>query len=192
MCLQNSKASGDGNRCHKLRSGEIRAHRCNHYWSSDSEAFTKPNLQHATSLTSLRLREKYCLTNHRHDDSAGFGRSISRCPGGGGEFGDSNSRTGCSRKRVSRVQKDGDGGDVSRLADAAERSLRNGGLLEIRSDDAAAVGAFGLALGARFETLRTVSRPAYFFLCKVSRTSPTNEQTPQRSFTNDNLRFNTR
>ena len=44
----------------------------------------------------------------------------------------------------------------------------------------------------RFETLRTVSRPAYFFLCKVSRTSPTNEQTPQRSFTKDNLRFNTR
>jgi hypothetical protein len=30
------------------------------------------------------------------------------------------------------------------LADATERSLRDGGLLEIRSDDAAAVGAFSL------------------------------------------------
>jgi hypothetical protein len=35
-------------------------------------------------------------------------------------------------------------GDVARFADAAERSLRDGGLLEIRSDDAAAVGAFSL------------------------------------------------
>jgi hypothetical protein len=89
LCLQNSKASGIGNRCHKLRPSEIRPHRGNHYWSSDSEAFTKPSLQHATSLTSLRLREKYRLTNHTHDDSAGFGRSISGCPGGGREFGDS-------------------------------------------------------------------------------------------------------
>ena len=32
-------------------------------------------------------------------------------------------------------------GDVARLADAAKRSLRDGGLLEIRSDDAAAVDA---------------------------------------------------
>ena len=45
---------------------------------------------------------------------------------------------------VFRRQKDSDGGDVARLADAAERSLRDGALLEIRSDDAAAVGAFGL------------------------------------------------
>ena len=45
---------------------------------------------------------------------------------------------------VFRRQKDGDGGDVARLADAAERSLRDGGLLKIRSDDAAAVGAFSL------------------------------------------------
>ena len=30
------------------------------------------------------------------------------------------------------------------MADAAKRSLRDGGLLEIRSDDAAAVGAFSL------------------------------------------------
>jgi hypothetical protein len=37
---------------------------------------------------------------------------------------------------VFRRQKDSDGGDVARLADAAERSLRDGGLLEIRSDDA--------------------------------------------------------
>ena len=41
-------------------------------------------------------------------------------------------------------QKDGDGGDVGRLAGAAERSLRDGGLLEIRSDEAAAVRAFSL------------------------------------------------
>jgi hypothetical protein len=46
--------------------------------------------------------------------------------------------------RVFRGQKDSDGGDVARLADAAERSLRDGGLLEFRSDDAAAVGAFRL------------------------------------------------
>ena len=42
---------------------------------------------------------------------------------------------------VFRRQKDSDGGDVARLADAAKRSLRDGGLLEIRSDDAAAVDA---------------------------------------------------
>jgi hypothetical protein len=35
---------------------------------------------------------------------------------------------------VFRRQKDSDGGDVARLADAAERSLRDGGLLEIRSE----------------------------------------------------------
>src|ERR1700747_1311847 len=46
---------------------------------------------------------------------------------------------------VFRRQKDSDGGDVARLADATERSLRDGGLLEIRSDDAPAVGAFSLA-----------------------------------------------
>jgi hypothetical protein len=45
---------------------------------------------------------------------------------------------------VFRRQKDSDGGDVARLADAAKRSLRDGGLLEIRSDDAATVGAFSL------------------------------------------------
>ena len=45
---------------------------------------------------------------------------------------------------VFRRQKDSDGGDVARLADAAKRSLRDGGLLEIRSDDATAVGAFSL------------------------------------------------
>ena len=44
-------------------------------------------------------------------------------------------------------QKDGDGGDVAGsadAADAAERSLREGGLREIRSDEAAAVRAFSL------------------------------------------------
>ena len=45
---------------------------------------------------------------------------------------------------VFRRQKDSDGGDVARLADAAERSLGDGGLLEIRSDYAATVGAFSL------------------------------------------------
>ena len=45
---------------------------------------------------------------------------------------------------VVRSQKDSDGGDVARLADAAERSLRDDGLLEVRADEAAAVGAFGL------------------------------------------------
>jgi len=58
LCLQNSKASGIGNRCHKLRPSDIRAHRGSHYWSGDSEAFTKPSPQHATSLASLRSREK--------------------------------------------------------------------------------------------------------------------------------------
>ena len=56
MCLQNSKASGISNRCHQLRPREIRAHRSNDDWSSDSEAFTKPSLQHATSLSSLYMR----------------------------------------------------------------------------------------------------------------------------------------
>jgi hypothetical protein len=41
-------------------------------------------------------------------------------------------------------QKDGDGCDVAGSADAAERSLREGGLREIRSDEAAAVRAFSL------------------------------------------------
>jgi hypothetical protein len=45
---------------------------------------------------------------------------------------------------VFRGQKDSDGGDVARLADAAERGLRDGDLLEVRSDEAAAVGAFSL------------------------------------------------
>src|SRR6478736_3907072 len=45
---------------------------------------------------------------------------------------------------VFRRQKDSDGGDVARLADAAQRGLRDGGLLEIRSDDATAVSAFSL------------------------------------------------
>ena len=79
MCLQNSKASSIGNRCHKLRPSEIRAHRGNHYWSSDSEAFTKPSLQHAKSLTSLCLREKYRLTNHTHNDIAGLRRLLLGC-----------------------------------------------------------------------------------------------------------------
>ena len=41
-------------------------------------------------------------------------------------------------------QKDNDRGDVAWLGDAAERSLRQGGLLEIRSDETAAVSAFSL------------------------------------------------
>ena len=55
--LANSKAAGIGNGCHKLWPSEIRAHRGKHYRSSDSEAFTKPSLQHAASLTSLHLGE---------------------------------------------------------------------------------------------------------------------------------------
>jgi hypothetical protein len=40
---------------------EIRSHRGNNYWGSDSEAFTKPSLQHASTLTILALRRK-CKT----------------------------------------------------------------------------------------------------------------------------------
>ena len=80
MCLQNSKAAGVCNCCHQLRPGEIGTHRGNHYWSNDSEAFTKPSLQHPTSLTGLRLREKYRLTSHTHDDIAGL-RRFSGDPG---------------------------------------------------------------------------------------------------------------
>jgi hypothetical protein len=49
-----------------------------------------------------------------------------------------------SKGGVFRGQKNSDGGDVARLADAAERGLRDGDLLEVRSDEAAAVGAFSL------------------------------------------------
>jgi hypothetical protein len=45
---------------------------------------------------------------------------------------------------VFRGQKDSDGGDITWLADAAERGLREGELFELRSDEAAAVGAFSL------------------------------------------------
>ncbi len=45
---------------------------------------------------------------------------------------------------VFRGQKDRDGGDITWLADAAERGLREDGLFELRSDEAAAVGAFSL------------------------------------------------
>ena len=45
---------------------------------------------------------------------------------------------------VFRGQKDSDGGDITWLADAAERRLREGELFELRSDEAAAVGAFSL------------------------------------------------
>ena len=45
---------------------------------------------------------------------------------------------------VFRGEKDSDGGDVAGLADAAERSPREDGLLEIRCDEAAAVGTFSL------------------------------------------------
>jgi len=46
--------------------------------------------------------------------------------------------------RVFRGQKDSDGGDIIWLADAAEWGLREGGLFELRSDPAAAVGALSL------------------------------------------------
>src|SRR5580704_10664065 len=46
--------------------------------------------------------------------------------------------------RVFRGQKDSDGGDITWLADTAERRLREGELFERRSDEAAAVGAFSL------------------------------------------------
>jgi hypothetical protein len=46
--------------------------------------------------------------------------------------------------RVFRREKDSDGGDVAGLADVAERSLREDDLLEIRSDEAAAVSTFSL------------------------------------------------
>jgi hypothetical protein len=58
--------SGIGNRCHKLRPSEIRPHRGDHYWSSDSKAFTKSSLQHPTNLNSF-ASEKSRLTNHTHD-----------------------------------------------------------------------------------------------------------------------------
>ncbi len=45
---------------------------------------------------------------------------------------------------IFRGQKDSDGGDITWLADAAERGLGEGGLFELRSDEAAAVGAFSL------------------------------------------------
>ena len=45
---------------------------------------------------------------------------------------------------IFRRQKNSDRGDVPGLTDAAERGLGDGDLLEIRSDEAAAVGAFGL------------------------------------------------
>jgi hypothetical protein len=45
---------------------------------------------------------------------------------------------------VFRGQKDSDGGDIIWLADAAERRLRDGEFFELRSDEAAAVGAFSL------------------------------------------------
>jgi hypothetical protein len=45
---------------------------------------------------------------------------------------------------VMRGQKESNRGDVARLADATERSLRDGRPLEIGSDEAAAVGTFGL------------------------------------------------
>ena len=45
---------------------------------------------------------------------------------------------------IFRGQKDSDGGDITWLADAAERGLREGGLFELRSDETAAVGAFSL------------------------------------------------
>jgi len=45
---------------------------------------------------------------------------------------------------IFRRQKNSDRGDVPGLTDAAERGLGDGELLEIRSDEAAAVGAFGL------------------------------------------------
>src|SRR5271170_1025574 len=45
---------------------------------------------------------------------------------------------------VFRGQKDRDGGDITWLADAAKRGLREGGLFELRSDESAAVGAFSL------------------------------------------------
>src|SRR5260221_1106637 len=45
---------------------------------------------------------------------------------------------------VFRGQKDSDGGNITWLADAAERGLREGELFELRSDEAAAVGAFSL------------------------------------------------
>ena len=45
---------------------------------------------------------------------------------------------------VFRGQKDSDGGDITWLADAAERRLREGELFELRSHEAAAVGTFSL------------------------------------------------
>ena len=45
---------------------------------------------------------------------------------------------------VFRGQKDSDRSNVAGLADAAKRSLRENGLLEIRSDESPAVGAFSL------------------------------------------------
>ena len=81
----------------------------------------------ATSVRRLEVAASYQTVLYRSAKTAASEKSLAGKPRG-----------------VLRGQKDSDGGDIARLADAAERGLREGGLLELRSDEAATVGAFSL------------------------------------------------
>src|SRR3954470_19733789 len=61
--------------------------------------------------------------------------------------------------RIVGGEEDGDLGDVVGLAEAAERSARNELLLEIRTDDACGVRAFGFDAARRDDVDADLARP---------------------------------